>query len=45
MDLEKKVIVIFLTNRIHPTRDNERIKDFRPLLHDAVMEAIRSIDA
>lgn len=42
MDLEKAVIVILLTNRIHPTRENERIKDFRPLLHDTVMEALLS---
>ena len=42
MDLEKEVIIILLTNRIHPSRENERIKDFRPLLHDAVMEAILS---
>jgi hypothetical protein len=34
------VIVILLTNRVHPTRDNERIKKFRPELHDAVMNAI-----
>jgi CubicO group peptidase (beta-lactamase class C family) len=45
MDLEKEVIVVLFTNRIHPTRDNERIKDFRPLLHDAVMEAILSTAA
>ena len=41
-DLEKGVIVVLLTNRIHPTRENERIKTFRPLIHDAVMEAILS---
>jgi hypothetical protein len=34
------VIVILLTNRVHPTRDNERIKEFRPKLHDTVMDAI-----
>jgi len=45
MDLEKEVIVVLLSNRIHPTRDNERIKDFRPLLHDAVMEALLSTAA
>ena len=38
LDLEKEMAVILLTNRIHPSRDNERIKEFRPLLHDAVME-------
>jgi serine-type D-Ala-D-Ala carboxypeptidase len=40
MDLEKDVIVIFLTNRIHPTRKNEKIRAFRPRLHDRVMEAL-----
>jgi CubicO group peptidase (beta-lactamase class C family) len=40
MDLERSVIVILLTNRVHPTRDNERIKEFRPQLHDTVMNAI-----
>jgi len=40
MDLERSVIVILLTNRVHPTRDNERIREFRPILHDTVMDAI-----
>lgn len=40
VDLLKGVIVILLTNRIHPNRENERIKVFRPLLHDIVMDSI-----
>ncbi len=40
MDLEQDVIVILLTNRIHPTRKNEKIRAFRPVLHDRVMEAL-----
>jgi CubicO group peptidase (beta-lactamase class C family) len=40
MDLDKDVIVILLTNRIQPTRNNERIKTFRPRLHDTVMEEL-----
>ena len=40
MDLEKAVIVVLFTNRIHPTRKNERITEFRPLLHDTIMEAM-----
>jgi CubicO group peptidase (beta-lactamase class C family) len=40
MDLEKDVVVILLTNRVHPARNNDRIKTFRPKLHDAVMEAL-----
>ena len=38
MDLDRRIIVILLTNRIHPTRDNQKIKAFRPQLHDAVMK-------
>ena len=40
MDLEKDVIVVFLTNRVHPTRKNKKIKAFRPLIHDTVMEML-----
>ena len=40
MDLDRDVIVVFLTNRIHPTRNNERIKKFRPRLHDMIMEEL-----
>jgi CubicO group peptidase (beta-lactamase class C family) len=40
MDLKRQVIVILLTNRIHPHRGNETIRTFRPRLHDAVMEAL-----
>ncbi len=40
MDLEKDVVVILLTNRIHPTRDNEKIRAFRPTLHDTVMKTL-----
>jgi len=39
MDLESATIVVLLTNRVHPTRENERIKAFRPRLHDAIMNA------
>jgi CubicO group peptidase (beta-lactamase class C family) len=39
MDLDQAVIVVLLTNRVHPSRRNERIRSFRPRLHDAVMEA------
>jgi len=40
VDLERDCHVIFLTNRVHPTRHNERIRAIRPLVHDAVFEAI-----
>jgi len=40
MDLEQGISVILLTNRIHPTRENQRIRDFRPRIHDKIMEAM-----
>jgi CubicO group peptidase (beta-lactamase class C family) len=39
-DLEKTCHVILLTNRVHPTRNNEKIKQFRPIIHDLIMQAI-----
>jgi serine-type D-Ala-D-Ala carboxypeptidase len=36
IDLDRQVVVTLLTNRVHPGRDNDRIKDWRPRIHDAV---------
>ncbi|MHB8482446.1 MAG: serine hydrolase domain-containing protein [Nitrospiria bacterium] len=32
--------VIFLSNRVHPTRENNTLKEFRPLLHDRVYRTV-----
>ncbi len=40
IDLEREVSIVLLTNRVHPQRDNERIREVRPRVHDAVMEAL-----
>ena len=40
IDPERKVFVILLTNRVHPMRTNEKIRQVRPAIHDAVMEAL-----
>ena len=40
IDPERQLYVILLTNRVHPTRDNERIKQVRPAFHDAVVGAV-----
>lgn len=37
VDPDRELTVILLTNRVHPTRENTRIKAFRPVFHDAVM--------
>jgi len=39
-DLQKNHHVILLTNRVHPTRKNEKIRDFRPHIHDLIMKAL-----
>ena len=39
-DLEKNCHVILLSNRVHPTRHNEKIKQFRPRIHDLIMQVI-----
>jgi serine-type D-Ala-D-Ala carboxypeptidase len=44
MDLSRSIIVILLTNRVHPSRENEAIRQFRPILHDAVMKWLHAED-
>lgn len=43
MDLDRSIIVILLTNRVHPTRANEKIKRFRPIIHDMIMQCLLPI--
>jgi len=38
MDLEKSIIIILLTNRVHPSRNNIKIRHFRPQIHDIIMQ-------
>jgi CubicO group peptidase (beta-lactamase class C family) len=40
MDLKHAIILILLTNRVHPSRSNEQIRAFRPLLHNAVLSSL-----
>lgn len=40
IDLDRKLHVILLTNRVHPSRENEKIRAFRPLVHDLIGEAL-----
>jgi CubicO group peptidase (beta-lactamase class C family) len=42
IDPEKDVIIVFLTNRVHPSRQRQGIRTFRPLIHDAVVHALES---
>lgn len=40
IDFEQSIIVVLLTNRVHPTRTNWGIRQFRPYFHNRVMEAL-----
>jgi CubicO group peptidase (beta-lactamase class C family) len=42
IDLERDAHVVLLTNRVHPRRDNDRIRDVRPRVHDAIMEVLEA---
>lgn len=37
---EKEIAITLLTNRVHPRRDNQSIRDFRPKIHDLIMDAL-----
>ncbi|NLH48473.1 MAG: beta-lactamase family protein [Myxococcales bacterium] len=41
-DPDRRLLVVLLTNRVHPTRQNETIKQLRPLVHDAVIEELEN---
>ncbi|MBI4402219.1 MAG: serine hydrolase [Nitrospirae bacterium] len=32
--------VVLLSNRVHPTRNNEKIREFRPLIHNVIYEEL-----
>ncbi|MBI3556620.1 MAG: serine hydrolase [Deltaproteobacteria bacterium] len=40
VDPGHKLVVTLLTNRVHPTRTNEKIKAFRPLFHDTLLSEL-----
>jgi CubicO group peptidase (beta-lactamase class C family) len=42
IDWERDLYVVFLTNRVHPTRANETIRKVRPRLHDAIVAGLET---
>jgi CubicO group peptidase (beta-lactamase class C family) len=40
VDPTRNLIVVFLTNRVHPTRNNQKINSVRPQVHEAVVKAL-----
>jgi len=43
IDLETEILVVLVSNRIHPSRTNMRIREFRPAIHDEIMLALKNI--
>lgn len=41
-DPERDVAIVLLSNRVHPSRANEKIRGFRPAFHDGVLAAYDS---
>ena len=39
-DKDNDVYIVLLTNRVHPTRDNRKIVRFRPILSNAIADAV-----
>jgi hypothetical protein len=37
---EQNLYVVLLTNRVHPTRENDAIREVRPRVHDAIVAAL-----
>jgi CubicO group peptidase (beta-lactamase class C family) len=44
IDPNRRLFVIFLTNRVFPNSDNIQIRDIRPKLHDAVMSPLIPVE-
>jgi CubicO group peptidase (beta-lactamase class C family) len=40
IDPEQDLYVVFLTNRVHPTRQNDAIRTVRPMLHETIVESM-----
>ena len=40
IDPRRRRFVVLASNRVHPTRDNERIRQLRPRLHDLIVKVL-----
>ena len=40
IDPDRQLFVVLLTNRVNPTRENHKIAEVRPAVHDTVMKAL-----
>ena len=39
-DIARDVTVVLLSNRVHPSRENDRLRPFRPHIHDVINQQI-----
>jgi len=42
IDPDAELAVALLTNRVHPSRENNKIREFRPLFHDAIRKDLEA---
>ena len=40
IDPTRDLVMVLLSNRVHPSRENTQIKEFRPLFHETIMESL-----
>jgi beta-glucosidase-like glycosyl hydrolase/CubicO group peptidase (beta-lactamase class C family) len=40
IDPDRQLFVVLLTNRVNPTRENHKIAEVRPAVHDAIMKSL-----
>ncbi len=40
IDLKRDLIVVLLTNRVHPDRSNQKIKEFRKVFHEKLLNSL-----
>ncbi len=40
IDPQKELVIVLLTNRVHPDRENIKIRKFRPFFHDTIVETL-----
>jgi beta-N-acetylhexosaminidase len=43
VDRDNQIIVVFLTNRVNPTRESHKISEVRPAVHNAVYRALQDV--
>jgi CubicO group peptidase (beta-lactamase class C family) len=40
IDPARDLYIVLLTNKVHPTRENDKLKTLRPLIHDAIVREL-----